>query len=610
MFVQLSELKNYVTLNYTGFSKILKKYDKVTGSSLSQQYLGLTVQKSYPYLESTKNKLNVQIQRAQDLYAELRGIDNVEAFEELKDHLREHLVWERNTVWKDMISLERKANAVELKPVAFDSRAGGLDRNAPASSIKLAGQLLTFRKPVLTFGACLIIFILVLLYAPFKDPEPKGCLALLVFASLLWATEVIPLFVTALIVPFLVVVLGVLKSEDGKHRLDAPEATHQVFASMFSPVIMLLLGGFSLASALSKHHIAKKLASMVLSYAGNEPNRVLLANMAVATFASMWISNVAAPVLCFSLIQPLLRTLPSKSPYARSLIMGIALASNIGGMASPISSPQNIIALSNMDPQPSWIQWFAVSIPVCVVGNILVWLILLLVYKPSRSNFTSNHIRYTPEDLSYTQMYVCAVSIFTIVLWCFSHQLEMYFGDMGVLAIVPIVLFFGTGVLSKDDFNNFLWTVIILAMGGIALGTGVKSSGLLAIISHGVKDFVGGYSLFHIMFIFCGFTLFVATFISHTVGAVIILPIVAEIGEALPQPHSRLLVMGSALMCSSAMGLPVSGFPNMNAIMMEDETGTRYLSVKDFLKVGVPSSLVLYAVICTMGYGILTALDF
>lgn len=63
-------------------------------------------------------------------------------------------------------------------------------------------------------------------------------------------------------------------------------------------------------------------------------------------------------------------------------------------------------------------------------------------------------------------------------------------------------------------------------------------------------------------------------------------------------------------MCSSAMGLPVSGFPNMNAIMMEDETGTRYLSVKDFLKVGVPSSLVLYAVICTMGYGILTALDF
>ena len=87
------------------------------------------------------------------------------------------------------------------------------------------------------------------------------------------------------------------------HRLDAKAATKKVFADMFSPVIMLLLGGFSLAAALSKHHIAKGMASFVLQKAGSEPKYVLLANMFVSTFASMWISNVAAPVLCFSLIQ-------------------------------------------------------------------------------------------------------------------------------------------------------------------------------------------------------------------------------------------------------------------------------------------------------------------
>jgi phosphate transporter len=113
-----------------------------------------------------------------------------------------------------------------------------------------------------------------------------------------------PLFATALLVPFLIITLRVMRSDDGEYtRLTAPEATKKVFGAMFSPVIMLLLGGFSIAGALSKFGIAKSMATFVLSKAGTRPNRVLIVNMMVATVASMWISNVAAPVLCFSLIQ-------------------------------------------------------------------------------------------------------------------------------------------------------------------------------------------------------------------------------------------------------------------------------------------------------------------
>lgn len=113
-----------------------------------------------------------------------------------------------------------------------------------------------------------------------------------------------PLFVTALIVPFLIITLRVMRSDDGHYtRLNAPDATKRVFGAMFSPVIMLLLGGFAIAGALSKFGIAKSMATYVLSKAGTRPSRVLIVNMMVATVASMWISNVAAPVLCFSLIQ-------------------------------------------------------------------------------------------------------------------------------------------------------------------------------------------------------------------------------------------------------------------------------------------------------------------
>lgn len=127
---------------------------------------------------------------------------------------------------------------------------------------------------------------------------------------------------------------------------------------------------------------------------------------------------------------------------------------------------------------------------------------------------------------------------------------------MGLIAIIPLLAFFGTGILTKEDFNNFLWTVIILAMGGIALGKAVESSGLLHMIAEAVQDYVEGFSLWVVLVIFSGLTLVIATFISHTVAALIILPIVAQIGATLPDPHPRILVMGAGLICSAAMGLP------------------------------------------------------
>lgn len=105
-------------------------------------------------------------------------------------------------------------------------------------------------------------------------------------------------------IPFLCVLLNVVMSDDPpRHRLDSKSATAYIFSAMWTPVIMLLLGGFTLAAALSKCKIDKRIATFVLSKAGTTPKTVLLANMLVAAFASMLISNVAAPVLCFSIIE-------------------------------------------------------------------------------------------------------------------------------------------------------------------------------------------------------------------------------------------------------------------------------------------------------------------
>ena len=328
---------------------------------------------------------------------------------------------------------------------------------------------------------------------------------------------------------------------------------------------MLLLGGFTVAAALSKYDIAKRIATFVLSKAGTRPRTVLVTNMFVAAFASMWISNVAAPVLCLSIIQPMLRNLPSDSQMSKALILGIALASNIGGMLSPIASPQNIVALDIMEPAPSWLVWFFIALPVGIISILLIWLLLLVTFKPSQGT-SIVPIRPVRDRFTGVQWFIILVTLGTIALWCVSQNpaLEAMFGDMGVVAIIPLVLFFGTGILTKEDFNNFLWTIIILAAGGLSLGKAVNSSGLLHTIAKAITARVEHLSLYGIMVVFASLILVVATFISHTVAALIILPLVHSVGAGMEEPHPNLLVMGSALMCSAAMGLPTSGFPNMS----------------------------------------------
>ncbi|GAA6023180.1 hypothetical protein JCM8202_001015 [Rhodotorula sphaerocarpa] len=625
LFTSLSELKQYVDLNHTGLSKVLKKYDKITESSLREHYMKTVVDKTFPFERSTQQRLQQGVQTIVPLYAELATGGDIDlALKQLKAHLREHVVWERNTVWREMIGLERRGwgTVGRSRHAGSEADAGGtgldLPLVQPASppTGMLEGKRRGMRyglprwlnSQTLAGGIAIMLFCFILSGSWFDRVEEQNCLALLAFVIIFWALEIMPLFVTALMVPFLVVVLRVIRSSDGEdRRLTSPEATKYIFSQMFSPTIMLLLGGFTLAAALSKQNIDKVLATKTLSLAGTKPRSVLFAYMLVACFASMWISNVAAPVLCYSLIQPILRTLPSRSAFPKALILGIALASNIGGMASPISSPQNLIALEYMNPPISWLGWFSISIPVSFTCVLLIWCILLWTYR-SGNNVAINPVRVNKEPFTKKQWFVAVVTIVTIILWCVESKLAWLFGDMGIIAILPIVAFYGSGILRKADFDHSPWSIVFLAMGGIALGKAVLSSGLLDDIDAVIQRVVLGLDIWPILALFSVLVLVIGTFISHTIAAVLVVPIASTIGDAMDSPHPRLLILATAMICSAGMGLPVSGFPNLQAINQEDELGQRYLDPSDFYKVGIPASVVTAGVIITLGYLIMRAI--
>ncbi|KAJ2878845.1 low-affinity phosphate transporter, partial [Coemansia aciculifera] len=247
LFILLHDLRSYAQLNYTGFSKITKKYDKVTSSDLRESFMKETVRALYPFTEEAQTKLREHMEAtayAFGLASKYSTID--ESLVELKKCLREEVVWERNTVWRDMIAHERMVNAVGVQSPDLDH-----DADAPATSNVKARKMSATQRQLLRLAACTAVFGLAWAIPAFDGVEQQRCWAMLVYVSLLWATEALPLHVTALLVPFMAVMLGVMRSTGQSHaQLGAGEASKAVFSAMFSPVIMLLLGGFALAAAL------------------------------------------------------------------------------------------------------------------------------------------------------------------------------------------------------------------------------------------------------------------------------------------------------------------------------------------------------------------------
>ncbi|KAI5886234.1 Sodium/sulfate symporter [Schizophyllum commune H4-8] len=610
LFTSFTSLKSYVEVNYSGFRKILKKYDKVTYSELLPRYLHDVVDHAKPFTPAAKERIQDALERLYDLYAKcVSHGDRATAKQQLRLHKREHIAWERDTVWRQMIGRARRGDSdTERAPGAVLVK----EPPPPLFAIPTPIGRLRITKGTIASFVALLVFIVLLNTQTVDGDEANRCFAILVFATILWATEAIPLFVTSLLVPLLLVCLRVIRNEEGE-RLEPPAATKYVFSIMFSPTIMLLIGGFTISSALSKTSIDRLLITRVLSLAGTRPRTVLLAFMGVSCFASMWISNVAAPTLCFTLIRPILRTLPPKAPFGPCLILAIALAANIGGQSSPISSPQNLIALQAMEPPLDWGSWFAVALPVSAISIIVIWLFLLVSYKPARSpdgecDLEIKTIRPTKERFTGKQYWVSFVCLGTIALWCVEHSIEQYVGDMGVIAIIPVVAFFGTGVLKKDDFEQFAWTIVFLAMGGIALGKGVTTSGLLEVMDGLIRDMVEGLSLYNVVLILSPVVLVISTFISHTIASVLLVPIAKEVGSNLPGNHQNLLIFITGLICSTGMGMPVSGFPNQTAATQEDEMGDLYLSNIDFLKNGVPASIIATLVVSTIGFLLMKAI--
>lgn len=205
VYVSLCELRSFIQLNKTGFEKVLKKYDKILDRKLKRAYLEQHVYPAHPFLQSTMDKLTHNLNRVEIAYSRICTKGDVdEAKRELRLHLREHVVWERNTVWREMIGIERKAQAANIGLAHTllgrdtDPRKVRRQGDEIESEIKeVATPVGKYRCPAWLlsvnfwlFVAIFAVFIVLLLVPIMDKPEQQNCLALVIFVSLLWASEV------------------------------------------------------------------------------------------------------------------------------------------------------------------------------------------------------------------------------------------------------------------------------------------------------------------------------------------------------------------------------------------------------------------------------------
>ena len=355
-------------------------------------------------------------------------------------------------------------------------------------------------------------------------------------------------------------------------KLDLTNLTQQksIFATFADPIIILFLGGFFLADAATKFRLDINLARVLLKPFGTNPKYVLLGLMSVTALFSMFMSNTATAAMMLALLTPVLALFKPEDRGRAAFALCIPIGANVGGIGTPIGTPPNAIALKFMQ-ENGWNvtfgDWMMFGIPFVVIMLLIGWVILIKMFPISQKSLDLAK-EMKGKFMTTPKAWVVYITfIVTILLWVVPKQ---YHGlDANSVAIIPIAVFSVTGVITAKDLRAMSWDVLWLVAGGFALGVALGETKLANDLINSIP-FAEWDSLALIVgsSLIC---LFMATFMSHTATAALLMPIMASVaagmvaGGSMDAPGAIGLLVTIAFASSLGMALPISTPPNAMA---------------------------------------------
>lgn len=465
------------------------------------------------------------------------------------------------------------------------------------------------------FLGILTIMLAILVYHLIPDGYGQAPImaSIVVVMAMCWVFEILPIPVTSLLPLVLFPVFEIMNAK--------------TTASFYGKdIIFLFLGGFILAKALQVNNLHRRIALHILNIVGSQPSRLVLGFMITTAFLSMWISNTSSVMVMMPIAISIIEQIKSNeqqhktvSKLAVSMMLGIAYSADIGGMATLIGTPPNMVFMEmyhELFPNLSVIsfsQWLMLGIPLSIIFLFTGWLLLTKVIfrTPKTSLFESKNIiknqlknlgKITQDELLAGIVFGLAILLwitgsnirlsddFIIKGWRSAFNLEMVtdasvaIGTAVLLFIIPSKKRKSEMLLKWEHLKDLPWGILFLFGGGFALAGGFEASGLSKVIGNLFTN-VDVSSPILLVVIVCFLLTFLTEITSNTATTNLVLPILAKASIVLGI-DPRILMIPATLSASCAFMMPVAS-PTQAIIF-----GSGYIKIKQMIRAGILFNLL------------------
>lgn len=433
-------------------------------------------------------------------------------------------------------------------------------------------------KRLLNLAVAALLYALISFWLSPAIGEAGTGLAIMVAVGWLWVSEALHVTVTALLVPLLAALSGVL-------TLD------QALLQFADPVIFLFLGGFALAAGLQKQGLDRWMAAWVIRKAGNRLDVAARYLFWLTAALSMWISNTATAAMMLPLALGLLSPLDPTHHRKTYLyvLLGVAFSANVGGLGTLVGSPPNAIAAASAGI--SFAQWLMLGLPVVALMLPLIEWALRLAFRP----VFDVEVQAQGEQIQWNSSHSMMLGVFllTVLLWVFggpiNDWLEIGRAYDAAVALFALVLLYALGLAFwKDIERSADWGVLLLFGGGLTLSRVLTESGAGGWLAGQVGELFVVMPVLISLILMILFAMLLTEVTSNTASAALLVPLFIGIA---PQIDSMSIAVVVAMATSCAFLLPVATPPN--AIIY----GSGHVPQRQMIRGGLWASLLVLPVL-------------
>jgi sodium-dependent dicarboxylate transporter 2/3/5 len=428
-----------------------------------------------------------------------------------------------------------------------------------------------------------------------------------------WITEAIPIAVTAMLPIVLFPLTGALSLS----------ATTASFGHKY---IFLYLGGFLLAIAIEKWNLHKRIALNIINLIGTNINTIILGFMIATAFMSMWISNTATSVMMLPIGMAVVSQFKKgddgetsdASFVGKALMLAIAYSASIGGFATLIGTPPNLVLAGVLEEtygvRITFMEWMKIGLPISILLLVICWVYLTrFAYKFEQKEFPGGNVEIKSMlkklgKMSSEEKIVLVVFGATAILWMtrsFIEKVVPAIDDTIIAMIAGISLFViparnQSRIIDWKECKELPWGIILLFGGGMALAEGFSDTGLAEWIAQQMSQ-MQGLSLLLLIFVLVALVNFLTEITSNLATTAMLLPVLAPMALAFDL-HPYMIMVSVTIAASCAFMLPVATPPN--AVVF----GSGYLRIPDMIRAGIWMNIISIIIVTLFTYFLLPTL--